>query len=197
VVSTTYHFDSLTRTRHLFLGAREAGSDNDYCYLYRLCSVMFVCRKMYAETHMLPFQMCTFYFPCDLENPQAWAELLGNDHFQAICHIRVGYTWLKYHLVRRHFYLQRYLSALPKLKRVVVCHCSSKIGASKADIISSIHKGCSRSDVEVVFELTKTTLKVCTRELVTSVDTILRLTSLACFTLTSHQLLASSEILSH
>jgi hypothetical protein len=111
---------------------------------------MFACRKLYAETHILPFQLSIF----DLSGVTSFdilTELLvGSPRAQAISNIQMNFWWL---------YVQMFdvchnplpLNAFTGLKRVEIRN-SPGISALEADIISEIHRVCTRSNIEVVFK---------------------------------------------
>jgi hypothetical protein len=111
---------------------------------------MFACREMYAETHILPFQLSSF----DLSRITSFGVptklLVGSTNAQAISNIQMNFWWL---------YVQMFdvchnpppLNTFTGLKRVEIRN-SPGISALEAEIISEIHRACIRSNIEVVFE---------------------------------------------
>jgi len=115
--------------------------------LYRLVGLTLVSRQLYAETNILPFELCTMLALRSTFNDLI--ERLNITQRQAISTIRAPYrdacngiAWEDWPAVR----------SLKGLKCVVVFGCPTMEQLKPANLIETIEKGLGRDDVDILVE---------------------------------------------
>jgi hypothetical protein len=112
-------------------------------------SLMFVCRKLYGETRLLPFQLGRFYVSDVPDSIRRLSELLTITQMEAIATIRVNCKAISYSTPGELFMLGQ----LKGLKRVIISYCARRVDPGLHEyLMSLISQHCEVGNLEVVLE---------------------------------------------
>jgi hypothetical protein len=139
------------RTYRYYLSARQQSSSKN---LKSLCGLIFVCRKLYAETQLLPFTSSMFYIETHCIKrlqltvaPRLWA---------VVSHISMDYSAIRpQYCTSKEIFDYCDLVSLVGLKRITVLGCPDYCRLNKAGedkIVANLRQHTGRDDIVVEFE---------------------------------------------
>tara|TARA_R110002003_G_scaffold126_49_gene11846 strand:- start:14935 stop:15591 length:657 start_codon:yes stop_codon:yes gene_type:complete len=139
------------RRTYDYLSAREQGSYKDLKYL---CGLMFVCRKLYMETQLLPFASSTFYI--GIYCISRLQLKLAIKHRNVVSHISIDYSAIRpQYCTSKAIFEYCDLVSLVGLKRITVLGCPDYCRLNKAGedkIVANLRQHTGRDDIVVEFE---------------------------------------------
>ena len=116
--------------------------------LHRLVGLTLVSRQLYAETKILPFELCTMHVIRSLFHYQI--ERLNTTQRQAISIIRTHYMNARDGKVWTILWPE--VRLLTGLKRVEVFCCPDLELSGRIHLVEAVEKGLGRDDVDVVLD---------------------------------------------